>query len=280
MIASEEVEPGIGWHYTGWITELSKNTSIPTVDLGKKLIDDYIKEVNSRTPESQATLSIIDLAEVKGTVPSSLAAFAKAANELMDEEKYETVSDARAGAKEFAASSGINQIDLIHFAENIGTAESKALAETLRGCVKYNRSTTNISNSNGVSIYFPYGNTTQVSSMLNTYDKIGMAEEYSECVKSFANLTAGGQITSFGSGNLLNTLLNGLSGGSQGTIPTQNSDSNLLSSLLNSFLSGGDYSSITGLAGDALGNWLDTDRIRSSWIITKKPSGSVISYSY
>ena len=100
--------------------------------------------------------------------------------------------------------------------------------------------------------------------MLNTYDKIGMAEEYSECVKSFANLTAGGQITSFGSGNLLNTLLNGLSGGSQGTIPTQNSDSNLLSSLLNSFLSGGDYSSITGLAGDALGNWLDTDRIRSS----------------
>ncbi len=264
MIASEEVEPGIGWHYTGWITELSTNTSVPTIDLGKKLIDDYVKEVKSRVPQSQATLSIIDLAEMKGTVPSSLAAFAKTTNELIDEEQYETVSSARAGSKEFAASTGINQVDLIHFAENIGTTESKALAEALRGCIKYNRTSSNIGNSNGVSIYFPYGNTTQVSSMLNTYDKIGIDEEYSECVKSFANLTAGGQITSFGGGNLLTTLLSGLTGGTQQPAPTQPSGSNLVGTLLNSFLSGGDYSSITGLAGDALGNWLDGDRIRSS----------------
>jgi len=38
MIASEEVEPGIGWYYTGWITALSRNTSIKTIDLGKSLL--------------------------------------------------------------------------------------------------------------------------------------------------------------------------------------------------------------------------------------------------
>ncbi len=262
MIASEEVEPGIGWHYTGWITELSKNPSISTVDLGKKLIDDYVKEVKARTPQSQATLSIIDLAELKGTVPSALVAFSKKTNELIDKDQYKVVSDARAGTKEFSPASKLNQVDLIHFAENIGTKESKALAEALRGCVKYNRTSTNISNSNGVSIYFPYGNTSQVNSMLSTYDKIGIDAEYSDCIKSFASLTAGGQITSLGSGNLLDTLLNSLTGGTPTPAPSSGSD--IVGSLLNSFLSGGDYSSITGLAGDALGSWLNPDKMRSS----------------
>jgi len=38
MIASEEVEPGIGWYYTGWITALSRNTSIKPLTLGKSLL--------------------------------------------------------------------------------------------------------------------------------------------------------------------------------------------------------------------------------------------------
>ena len=69
MIASEETEPGIGWYYTGWLTSLTQNTSMPTTDLGKKLIDDYVATCKSKTPQSQATLSLIDLAELKGTVP-------------------------------------------------------------------------------------------------------------------------------------------------------------------------------------------------------------------
>lgn len=263
MIASEEVEPGIGWHYTGWVTTLSKNPSIATVDLGKKLIDDYVKEVKARVPQSQATLSIIDLAELKGTVPSSLIKFAQSTNNFIEQDDYKTVSDARAGAKEFSPQSKLNQIDLIHFAENMGTKESKALAEALKGCVKYNRTSTNITNSNGVSIYFPYGNTTQLNSAINTYDKIGIDEEYTDCIKSFANVTAGGQITSLGGGNLLDSLLGGLTGGST-TPQSSQGGSNLVGSLLDSFLSEGDFSDITGLAGDALGGWLDIGRMQSS----------------
>ncbi len=153
MIASEEVEPGIGWYYTGWVTELSRNPSIPTVELGKKLIDDYVAEVKVRTPQSQATLSLIDLAELKGTLPSAFVEFAKSTNELIDTDQYKLVSNARAGTKEFAPSSKINQVDLIHFAENVATPEAKSLANVLRGSVKYNRTSTNISNSNGISIF-------------------------------------------------------------------------------------------------------------------------------
>ena len=35
FIASEETEPGCGWYYTNWLTQLSKNTSMDTVSIGK-----------------------------------------------------------------------------------------------------------------------------------------------------------------------------------------------------------------------------------------------------
>lgn len=269
MIASEEVEPGIGWYYTGWITALSDNTSIPTTELGKKLIDDYVKEVQARTPRSQATLSLIDLAELKGTIPASFEAFAKSTSKLIDSDKYKVVSDARSDTKEFAKSSKINQIDLIHFAQNLGTPEAKSFADALRGCIKYNRTSTNITNSNGVSIYFPYGSLNKLNSMLNTYDKIGIDDEYSKCIKSFASVTAGGQVVSNGSDNMLSTLLDGLTGGTQSQSSNQSSSGTAIETLLNEFLSGGDYSSITGLVGNSLG-WLDVDRMKASINYYKK----------
>jgi hypothetical protein len=259
MIASEELEPGIGWDYTGWITALSRNTSIATVDLGKILIDDYIADVKAKTPRSQATLSLIDLAEFKGTVPQAFVAFAETTTGLIDTNQFKKVSDARAGSKEFARSSQINQIDLVHFAEKLNTPESQAFADVLRGAVKYNRMTNNISDANGLSIYFPYSRLPTLNTMLATYKEIGIDPAYSECLRSFASLSAGGQIVSAGGGNLLDVLL----GGTQGGEPSGGSGSSALEVLLNTFLAGGDYSSITGLVGNALG-WLDIGRIRSS----------------
>ena len=94
---------------------------------GKKLIDDYIK--GGQLQNSGKPGHSLDNRPCRSEGAPFLHRWlptAKAANELMDEEKYETVSDARAGAKKLPETHrGINQIDLIHFAENIGTAESK-----------------------------------------------------------------------------------------------------------------------------------------------------------
>lgn len=260
MIASEEVEPGKGWYYTGWISSLSENTSIATTDLGKKLIDDYVADVKANSPRDQATLSLIDLAELKGTVPKALTAFASSTSKLIDEDQYKRVSNARAGTKEFSPSTQINQVDLIDFAENLDTAEAQSFANILQGCIKYNRTSNNITNANGVSIFFPYGRLSGLTPMLQTYDEIGMDDSYSECIRSFASVAAGGQITSGGSGNILETLLGGMSGGTQkpetGAVGTE-----IVQTLLNEFLSKGDFSSITGTTG---AGWLDTNKMKSS----------------
>lgn len=170
MIASEEVEPGIGWHHTGWISALSGNTSMATTDLGKRLIDGYVAEVRNRVPRSQASLSLVDLAQFKGTVSQALTGFSSSTTELLDTQDYQQVSDARAGAKEFSLQARLNQVDLIHFAESLGTKEADTLADALRSCVKYNRISTNISNANGLSVFFPYGGLGQVGSILDAYE--------------------------------------------------------------------------------------------------------------
>jgi hypothetical protein len=262
MIASEEAEPGTGWYYTGWLTALSRNTSIATTDLGKVLIDDYINESMAQTSENQATLSLVDLAELKGTVPSSFTAFSSSTTKLIDTDKYQVVSNARAGAKEFAASAGINQIDLINFAENLGTGEAKSFAGVLRGCIKYNRSSPNITNANGISIFFPLNKLSELTPILQTYDEAGIDSEYSKCLKSFASVAAGGQVVSTGSGNLLDTLLGGMSSGAQNPPSSGSSGVDLVQQLLNAFLAGGDYGSITGGKASSPG-WLDVDRMKS-----------------
>ena len=260
MIASEDLEPSFGWNYTGWLSALSKNTSIPTIDLGKKIIDDYLKDVSIKDKNVQATLSLVDLAELNGTVPSSLSTFASSTSQLIDNKQFKEVSDARAEAKEFAVSSNINQIDVVHFAQLIDNEESKNFAKTIRDCIKYNRGTPNITNANGLSIFFPYDQLPMVSPMLDTYEAIGMGDDYSRCIKDFASVTAGGQITS-GGNNMLESLLSSVSGNtpkpSSGGVGTA-----LIQKLIKEFLAKGDFSSITGLLGNSLG-WLDTNKIQS-----------------
>ena len=213
MIASEETEPGVGWYYTNWLTELSENTSMSTPEIGKNIVDDFITTCGNKCPGQKATLSVTDLAEVAAKVPGKLNSFSKSTSSLIaDVNGYMTVSDARNKSKEFAQSSKIDQIDFIHFAELLDTPESKELAEALGSCVKYNRTERNITNANGLSVYFPYKKASKAGAMAKTYEQIGMDSAYSECIRAFASNEQSGQITSDGEGSPLASLFGSMYG--------------------------------------------------------------------
>lgn len=265
LIASEATEPGTGWYYTNWLTALSKNTSMPTVDLAKLIIDDFIS--TSASAGSPTTLSLIDLAELSGTVPAPLTDFSQSTSTMLDSD-YAAVSTARSGAKDFSSSSKINQIDMIHFLDNLNTDSAKALSAALRGCVKYNRSGMSVTNANGVTIYFPYQSLNKVSTALSTYNKIGMNKSYTDCIKSFASMAAGGQVTSGSSANAMGSLLGNdagsllgsLLGGSTSSSGGSSSSTDIVGALLETFLSG-NRSLVTG---DEDSSWIEEDRLRAS----------------
>ena len=240
LIASEETEPGIGWYYTNWLTDLGGNTSLPTLDIGQKIADDFVTQCNRQCRGQQTTLSLVDLAELENTVPARLSAFSQSISKLITEKQYKSVSNARNGSREFAQSSRIDQIDLTDLCNNLNTTESKALAKALTGAVKYNRYN-NISDAYGLSIYFPYQRTSNVDKAVNTYAAIGMDESYAQCIRDFAGVQASGQAVTGGINSAMPSLF-GLGGASTGSAAS----GDMLNDLLSAFLGGG-YSSVSGL---------------------------------
>ncbi|MBR6109044.1 MAG: peptidase C11 [Clostridia bacterium] len=263
LIGSEETEPGCGWYYTNWLTKLSQNPSASTVELGKIIIDDFNDVCRQNNAGDTTTLSIVDLAEFAGTVPEAFSSFASNISTLLDGSNYQVVANARSGAREFGAGTGIDHVDLIHLASRIGTPEANNLVSVLNSCIKYNRTSRSMANSYGMSIYFPYKSFKSVNSAVSLYNAIGMDGRYSAAVKSFASLAAGGQIATgstsspvgslFGdlsgsgasSGDLLGSLLGGGGGSSSGID---------MGSLLSSILGGRSLS-------DPENAWFESDRV-------------------
>lgn len=254
LIASEETEPGIGWYYTNWLTKLAANTSTPTTTLGKAIVDDYVSTCQSQTRGQSATLSVVDLAELSATVPAKLKAFAKSISSLVNGDNYKQVSTARNNTREFARSTMIDQIDLVHFAKNLGTEEGAALARALQGAIKYNRTTSDMSNSYGLSIYFPYRKAGTVDSAIKTYDAIGIDESYSQAIRDFASLEVSGQAATGGTSNPYASLWGNAYGYGSGSSSSYSSydSTDTIYELLNSFLGGG-YGGIEGLSGSNTG---------------------------
>ena len=280
LIASEEAEPGTGWYYTNWLTALSKNPSIGTVELSKTLIDDFTDVSKKNYPGCNTTLSIVDLAEFAGTVPAAFNSFSGDIGKMLDSDDYKQVADARADAREFGVSAQVNHIDVIDFAKKIGTPSANALAKALSGCVKYNRTSVSMKNSNGLSIYFPYSSFKNMNSAVALYNNIGISGEYSRCIKSFASLAAGGQIatggtagspfgslfgnysdsSSYSSGDMLSTLLGGYLGGS-GSNDSLSSLFGGSQSLYGGSSSGGAMDFLGSILGGDSSSWFDSDRV-------------------
>ncbi len=247
MIASEETEPGVGWYYTNWLTALSQNTSMPTLEIGKQISDDFVSVCAQKCPGQQTTLSAVDLAELETTVPDALSDFSEATSKMIQGNNYKAVSNARSQTREFAQSSNIDQVDLINLADNIDTSESKKLSKTLTSAVKYNLTSSNMTHAYGLSIYFPYKRASKVDDMLETYEKIGMDEDYARCISQFAGMSVSGQAVSGGTGSPLGSLL-GTLGNSGGA--SMNADT--IAQILNG-LAGGSYGGISGLTSSNTG---------------------------
>ena len=239
LIASEETEPGVGWYYTDWLTAFGRNTSMPTVELGKLIVDSFVDTCAQKCRGQATTLSVIDLAELEKTLPQALADFSKSTVKLIQDKDYQAVSNARSGAREFAQSSKIDQVDLVHLAKNLGTKEGDALAEALLGAVKYNRTSSNMTNAYGVSIYFPYRKTSGVDKAARTFDKVDVSDDYIQCIRQFASLEVSGQAAAGGTASPLPALLGQLGGSGGG-------GSDAISAILGELL-GGSFGRIAGL---------------------------------
>ena len=234
-----------------------------TLEIGKNIIDDFIDTCAKKCAGQSTTLSIVDLAEVEFAVPQVLANFSNNTYNLIKNEQYAQVSNARSNAREFGSSSKIDQVDLVHLAKNMGTQEGDALAQVLLNTIKYNRTSSNMTNSYGLSMYFPFRKASLVDDAVETYEQIGINEEYSRCIEAFAKVETSGQVASGGTSSPVPSLMDmlGSYGGSSSSASAE-----VIGQLLGSFL-GGNVDSIVGLAADNIG-FLNSDVLSGKELAT------------
>ena len=181
FIASEEMEPGLGWSYIGWLKALSKNPSLDTEKLGSIIIDDYVASNGS----GDVTLSLVDLRNIEN-VYAKLAELCANGNKALYAGNYNSLSTARKKSKAFGDGE-FEQIDIIDFCNRSELSGASELIAAVNSCVKYHK--TNIKGANGLAMYFPFDYPSYYKQVRQVLKSFGM--DNSSCAGFFNNLLSG-----------------------------------------------------------------------------------------
>ena len=213
MLASEETEPGTGWDYTNWLTELSRNTSMPTTELCRTIIDDFISVSAKQAAGQSTTLSLVDLAELESTLPEEFSNFARDTIKLIEDKQYKAIASARGSSREFARTSKIDQVDVVSLTKQLEKTTSSdigsGMVDAVLSAVKYNRTSRDMTDSYGLSIYWPKEKLSSVDTMVSTYQDLGLDSDYTDCLRKLATIQASGQTVTGGSYSPFDVLLGG-----------------------------------------------------------------------
>ncbi|MDR0951962.1 MAG: hypothetical protein LBM18_03475 [Oscillospiraceae bacterium] len=195
MVASQLVEPGTGWYYTGWINALSENTSIPTAELGEIIASDYLDYSDGWFFSDEVTLSVVDLSYIPALFENMYEFFSQAEETLFTDQSF--ISTAQTLGSSRAANNEDDLVDLTFLLSSMSGAE--AVLDSLDQAIVYNAA--NVDDFNGLCLYFPYADLNRVSQALDIYRQIGIGEQYQEFITTFANVVLGGQAYSSGGDN-------------------------------------------------------------------------------
>ena len=165
LLASEESEPASGWRYTEWLQALADHPEMNGAQLGKVITDTYLEPMVKDSADYgyivPGTFSVIDLNEAEAA-RQTYAAFAREVlRTVIDEPQFlSSLSEAanRSVAYAFGSYKIYNTVDLGLFMDNVPeifAEEAAAVKEHLKRAVLYHRGSSYLSESQGLSVYYP-----------------------------------------------------------------------------------------------------------------------------
>lgn len=163
LVASEEVEPGNGWLYSGWLGELAENPSMNGKDLGIAICNTYYEGCEAVGTQDQVTLSLTDLTKVTPLLEAyesfGQEAFAAAAQ---DPGFFAQLGRAASQSENYGGNTKeqgyTNMVDLGHLARQTSwmLPSAKGVSDALAECVLYKVSGIYRTEATGLSCYYSY----------------------------------------------------------------------------------------------------------------------------
>lgn len=195
LVASEELEPGNGWDYNGWLSALGKNPGMNGAQLGTVICDTFMAGCESFDTADEITLAVTDLKKLDDL----LTAFNSMGKEILS-----SAIAAPAVCGEFARSAqraenygGNNNTDgytnmvdlgdLVRKAENILPETATQVLEALDDAIVYKINGQYRQNASGLSVYYSYNGDEQE---LASYSEVAADPVY----PNFIRYSIGGEL--------------------------------------------------------------------------------------
>lgn len=163
LVASEEVEPGNGWLYSGWLGALAEDPSMDGAALGRAICDSYYEGCEAAGTEDQTTLSLTDLTRLTPLLEAYEAfgqeAFASAAE---DPGFFAELGRAAAQSENYGGNTReqgyTNMVDMGHLARQTAwmLPSAQGVLDALADCVLYQVGGVYRSEATGLSCYYSY----------------------------------------------------------------------------------------------------------------------------
>lgn len=163
LVASEEVEPGNGWLYSGWLGALAADPAMDGADLGTAICNTFYEGCEAVGTEAQTTLSVTDLTKLTPLLEAyesfGQEAFAAAAN---DPGFFAELGRAAAMSENYGGNTReqgyTNMVDLGHLARQTAwmLPSAQSVSDALAECVVYQVGGEYRSEATGLSCYYSY----------------------------------------------------------------------------------------------------------------------------
>lgn len=199
LIASEESEAGIGWYYTDWLSYIGKDANASMADIGRCIVDGLVDknetdEYWGKDSHKTATLALIDLSKMDN-VYVAWKEYLKLNLESLNNGGFANQSKARVNARCYGdrpeKNSYTDMVDMLDYINENALPGTFDIEKSIRECVVYTNS--NISGSNGLSVYLPYyypGALDKVSKPM--LKDIGLEDDYFEYFNTFCSALVSG----------------------------------------------------------------------------------------
>lgn len=163
LVASEEVEPGNGWLYSGWLGELAANPDMKGDELGVAICNTYYEGCEAVGTQDQTTLSLTDLTKLTPLLEAyesfGQEAFATAAK---DPGFFAQLGRAASQSENYGGNTKeqgyTNMVDLGHLARQTAwmLPSAQNVCDALAECVVYKVGGIYRAEATGLSCYYSY----------------------------------------------------------------------------------------------------------------------------
>ena len=195
MVASPELESGLGWAYDVWLQDLIDDPYISMPELGRSIADSYCEVCLEYIPGDAVGLSVCDLNAI---LPVRFAVEEMGASlyEALEDGYLTEISRARQQMYAFGEffDSSADMVDMVAFADAYAAFNPEAAAElkaAVEDCVVYETNSGMFDVHSGLSILFPLALLEDMEYYLPDYDPNELTQNYTLFLHEYVNQMTG-----------------------------------------------------------------------------------------